>query len=290
MNNKIGELRASLYLIASSFLWGTSFPAIKLGLNDNFSPLWFLFLRNIIALAVSFVIFYRFIDFKRLFTKYVFILGLFNSLAYIFQFVGQKYTYSSNAVLIVHTLFVSVAIISYIFLKEEMGVGKIAAILFAFFGIFIISTHGSLKISSVSKGDLILLGAPFFWGAFIVLSKHLLVGGISEEFLLVAINFWTTITLFPTLAFTKPQFGLKLISLSLYLAVFCSVLPFILYLKALNVKEPTTTSIWTLLEVVFGVFFSFILLGEKVGFYMITGALFIGSGILLSEKHWKLEV
>ncbi len=282
--NKISNVKASVYLVFASLLWGTSFPAIKLGLNQNFSPIWFLFLRNIISLFLAIILFQKFIKVKELLKKSVIFLGLFNALAYLFQFVGQKYTYSSNAVLIVHTLFVSVAIISYLFLKEEMGIQKILALIFAFIGIFTVSTQGSMRISSVSKGDLILLGAPLFWGAFIVLSKKLLNEGESEEFLLVAITFWTTVFLLPSIFFVKPDFSSNIVLLSLYLAFFCSILPFIIYLKALNVKEPTTASLWTLLEVLFGIVFSVILLKEKIGFYMVVGGAFIGAGILLAEK------
>ncbi len=287
--SKISDVKASVYLAFASLLWGTSFPAIKLGLNQNFSPIWFLFLRNIISLFIAVVMFHKFIKIKKLLKKSIIFLGLFNALAYLFQFVGQKYTYSSNAVLIVHTLFVSVAVISYLFLKEEMGIQKILALIFAFIGIFTVSTQGSMRISSVSKGDIILLGAPLFWGAFIVLSKKLLNDGESEEFLLVAITFWTTIFLLPSVLFVKPDFSKNLVLLSLYLAFFCSILPFIIYLKALNVKEPTTASLWTLLEVLFGIVFSIILLKEKIGFYMVVGGAFIGAGILLAEMKRKVE-
>lgn len=88
--NKLSSLQADLVLFLIAFLWGTGFAVTKIGL-DFFSPVKLLFFRFLIASVVSVIFFYK--NLKKTNKndlKSGIIMGIFLSVAYIFQTVGLK--------------------------------------------------------------------------------------------------------------------------------------------------------------------------------------------------------
>ncbi|MGQ4892878.1 MAG: EamA family transporter [Candidatus Njordarchaeia archaeon] len=95
--------KARLFLLTTTILWGTSFPVIRFGLM-YIPPLYFVFLRFLISFVVTFLLLIplhkldAFISVLK--NKFVALTGLLNGLAFILQFVGQKYTFATNASLL----------------------------------------------------------------------------------------------------------------------------------------------------------------------------------------------
>ena len=97
--NWINEKKEAVLLtIIASSLWGTSFPAIKIGLMymDAYT---FVFLRFFIALLIMliFVLFTKNFRLDFINIKLIIFLGITNGLAYFLQYIGMSYTSASNS-------------------------------------------------------------------------------------------------------------------------------------------------------------------------------------------------
>ena len=102
MHNQIRTLKEKkeaifLTIIASS-LWGTSFPAIKIGLlyMDAYS---FVFFRFLIATLIMlfFAMLTKNFGFKFANKRLIFFLGITNGIAYFLQYIGMSSTSASNS-------------------------------------------------------------------------------------------------------------------------------------------------------------------------------------------------
>jgi drug/metabolite transporter (DMT)-like permease len=101
-------------------LWGTSFPAIQLGLN-YVDPYTFVFLRFFLASIIMFFIVlvksgYR-LEFGK--NRLIWFLGIANGVAYLLQYVGMESTSASKSSLLVNLSAIWVAILSSLILKER---------------------------------------------------------------------------------------------------------------------------------------------------------------------------
>ena len=100
---KLGALasnksKAVLLTVVAGFLWGTSFPAIKIGLQymDAYT---FVFLRFLVASIVMLSVMLLTKNFSFSFSKkrLVLLLGLVNGVAYLLEYVGMGFTTASKS-------------------------------------------------------------------------------------------------------------------------------------------------------------------------------------------------
>jgi drug/metabolite transporter (DMT)-like permease len=92
-----------LSTIVAGALWGTSFPAIKIGLAFA-DPFVLVFLRMLLATVLVILISYATNNLSVTFAKerLVWYLGLLNGFAYLIQYVGMGYTTASKSSLLVN--------------------------------------------------------------------------------------------------------------------------------------------------------------------------------------------
>jgi drug/metabolite transporter (DMT)-like permease len=79
------------------------------------------------------------------------------------------------------------------------------------------------------------------------------------------------------------------ITIVLWLAILCSIVQFSLWYYLLSKGDPAKTSAFLFLVPLFGVLTSWILLGEKVDWYVYAGGIFICVGIFLVNWEGKSE-
>jgi drug/metabolite transporter (DMT)-like permease len=270
-------------LLGALLLWGTSFPVMKyiVATNHPFTVLFYRFLFSFILLIPFFAVKFR----KNLRViaenKKLFILGIMNFVGMAFQITGLKYTTSTKGAIITQIVIVVVPILAYFFLKERMNAGKITGIILSFAGAVVLSTNlqfEGLMNKGTVMGDLLVLAAVFAWSVFIILTRKFAMrfGAFMLLFPSVAATaFFSVPTALATHTTSSDAVG---IWGSLYLAVFCTIIPTLLYNYALTVVDASTASIITPIEVLSAGVLGIIFLGETLTAVELSG----GALILIS--------
>jgi drug/metabolite transporter (DMT)-like permease len=279
--------KAVLLTILAGFLWGTSFPAIKIGLQymDAYT---FVFLRFLVASLTMFAVLLLTRNFGFNFNKkrLILFLGVTNGIAYLMQYVGMVYATASESSLFVNLSAVWVALLSPMVLKERLGGKKMAGVMVSLLGVVLMTTN--LDLGSLGRGyimgDFLVIGAGIIWAVFIVYNKPLV--GESKN-MIQSMTWLLLFTLFPLLP-TAPFSAGTYASLPwdawlaiLYTAVLCWVVPYYLWLKGLKHISPVTSAVVLLTEIIVAVAISTVFLGEVLTLVSGVGAIFIVIAILL---------
>ena len=111
----------NLLVAAAALLWGTSFVAVRWGLENEMNPLFFVSLRFLIAALLFLPIaMLKVAGIKRLLlSPSIILLGFINAIGFAFQFIGQKFTTAGNASLFVNFYVILVPLLAPLLLPER---------------------------------------------------------------------------------------------------------------------------------------------------------------------------
>ncbi len=98
----------------------------------------------------------------------------------------------------------------------------------------------------------------------------------------LSLYLWASIILFPLIFFEDIRFHPAGTPHVLHLALFCTIIAYMLYSRAVRTVSPTTIALTFSLEVVLATIISFAWLGERFTPVETIGALFVLSGITLA--------
>jgi len=277
---------ALLLTIIASSLWGTSFPAIKIGLQfmDAYT---FVFLRFFFALLIMFAIVLFSKKFSFNFNKrLILFLGCINGIAYLLQYIGMSSTSASKSSLLVNLTVVWVALLSPILLKEKIGRKKLTGVILSLLGIVFITTNLDFQSFAIGNmmGDLIVIAAGMIWAIFILYNKPLVNETKNLMMPLTWLLFFTIIPLMPVVPFSAKNFltlPWEAWSAILYTAIFCWNIPYYIWSKGLRKISAVTSSVILLNEIVVSVIISTIFLGDSLTVVTGIGAVFIMFAIVL---------
>jgi len=283
-----GNRKKALLLTGlAGFLWGTSFPAIKIGLQymDAYT---FAFLRFLVASLIMLPVLLLTKNFNFKFDKkrLILFLGVINGVAYLLQYVGMVFTTASKSSLFINLSAVWVALLSPMMLKEHLGGKKILGVMVSLLGVLLMTTN--LNFLSLSQGtimgDLLVISAGIVWAFFMVYNKPLVKDNRNLVQSMTWLLLFTLLPLLPPASFSAGTF----VSLPLdawlaifYTAIFCWVIPYYLWLKGLRHISAVTSSVVLLTEVIVAVAIATLALGEVLTVISGIGALFIIIAILL---------
>lgn len=279
--------KAVLLTVIAGLLWGTSFPAIKIGLQYmdayTFAFLRFLF-ASLVMISVSLLTKKFSFNFNK--KRLILLLGVTNGLAYLLQYIGMVSTSASKSALFVNLSVVWVALLSPILLKERVGNKKILGVAASLVGVLFMTTN--LDFSSLTNGtvigDLLVITAGIAWAFFIVYNKPLVMDCKNMLQTMTWLLVFTLLPLLPTATFSAGIFAALPLDAWLavfYTAVFCWVIPYYLWLKGLKNIPAVTSSVVLLTEVIVAVAISTLVLGEAFTMVSGLGAVFIILAILL---------
>ena len=283
----MNRTRKAVFLtVLSGALWGSSFPAIKIGLR-YIDPYMFVFLRFFSAAIIMFIIllFTRKLNIKFA-NKRIWGLGILNGVSYLLQYVGMAFTAASKSSLLVNLTAVWVAIISWFLLKERFGKKKLLGIILSIIGVFFITTN--LNFSELAKGmflgDILVLSSGVGWSFFIIYNKKYIDDAENSFQFMAWVLFITVIPLIPFIPLSSS------VSLNLpieawfaiaYTAIFCWIVPYSLWLKGLKHISSVTSTVVLLTEVVVAIIISYFMLDEVFTLISSAGALLILLAIVL---------
>jgi drug/metabolite transporter (DMT)-like permease len=267
----MSEKKAILYVVLSSLIWSTSFPAVKLGLS-YLPPILFIFLRFFLGTLFYILLFFAFektFDPNIFKEKSIYLLGLVTYLSYIFQYLGQQYTFASRTALIINLFVIWVPILAILLLKEKPPRRFFLSFAFLLPGMFLLTTGKNVKEffhSRIMVGDLIVLLASFCWAFYVILSKNLLKRYNSHEVNMITFGITALLSL-PTFLLLDKETSIvlnwKSILLVVHLALNCTVLAYYLYVTGLKHAGAIKSTFFVSLEVLFSFIVAVIFLGER---------------------------
>jgi len=163
-------IKGILILFAITFLWGTSFPVIKIVVNDQ-SPFIYtgfraLFSSTVLVPILIFDFAKNGLDKNSI--KAGILTGIMYSLGIFFQGWGTQYTSASNSAFLTSTSVIIVLVIETL-LKKKFSKEVAMAGLGAVIGVYLLTdTSGDLTI-----GDLLVLVSALFWSLQILFISYL---------------------------------------------------------------------------------------------------------------------
>lgn len=280
-----------LMTVGSALLWSSSFSVAKVGLR-YIDPYSFVFLRFVVASAVlvGLVLITGHGKLLRSYLgdRYTLLLGVTLAASFGLQFRGQTETTAAKAAIIINASVVLVAPLGLLFLKERIGPRAIVAMGVGLVGVYLVTKArtGSPDEGGTLVGNLLVAGSSLSYALYVVFSKMAVTRRDIREVPFVAGVFIWALPIFAIGGLPRLFSGVDVSRnawlATAYLAVFCSVLPFILYTAAIKHIRALTSAIVLLAELVFGVIIAFLFLGESLAPAAWIGCGLIGAGIFIA--------
>ncbi|WP_108670319.1 DMT family transporter [Peribacillus acanthi] len=272
-----------LLLLLTSLLWGGNFVVGK-SLVAHASPMTLTTLRWGIAIVCLLPIVWW--KEKRLFPPKevllpLLIMGISGvALFNLFQFWALGQTSATNAGLISTLTSITIAIFSFLFLKENMNLFQVFSMIISLFGVILFLLKGQLNLLltlDFNAGDLWMLVAVCIWGIYSVSSRSVtkVISPLMSTFysgifgLMVMLPFNAT-------NFTVINMDSSFILSILYTGVVSTVLCMLFWNIGVQKLGATTSGIFLNFNPIFTAILAFIFLGGKM-----TEIQAVGSGIVI---------
>lgn len=288
--------------MATMLIWGSTFAASKVLIEEGVSPLEMLIVRFALAWVLM-----QFMPCAKLgFTswrdeKYFIMAGLGGvSFYFLLENTAVSFTYASNVGLIcgVNPLFT--AAMFWMFFRERPSKWFFLGSVLAVFGVVCVAGNG-VELQTGLLGDLLAVLACVSWSLYTVAMRKIRIQPreMDDIALTRRIFFWGVLgscLLIPfsgTADFLRVGTPLEVwlqsevIGLILFLAVFASCLCYVMNNFAMRVigEVAATSYIYTIPAI--SMLASFILLGEPLTVLAVVGMVAITVGLLVSEEPWK---
>lgn len=289
-------LRSHLALLLAMLLWGSSFVALKVAVNE-LAPMIVVFMRMAIGSAAFLVVWpwlrhgfhYQAGDWK-----YLVGMALFEPCLYfIFEALALKYTSAGQAGMITAMLPMMVAVAAYFILKERSSWRQWLG--------FVIAVSGVIWMTVTSEKDdqapnAILGNTLEFFAMCAAVGYTLMVKHLTRRysaFLLTAMQSFVGAVFFLPLALASPwpeQVSMSTFGVLIYLGLIITLGAYGLYNYSLTYLKATVAAGYANLLPVFTLLFSMILLGERLTWsqWLAIGLVFVG--VYLSQERRRTKV
>ena len=273
---------AILALFLAAFTWGSAFCVLKDTL-DVFSPVWLLAFRfSLAALLLLLICIPRM---KRMTVdtlKSGILMGTILYFEFWFFTVGIQYTTASKSSFLLAAYVVILPFVYWVIRRKRPKKQEMAASLVCMAGLAFILLG---SFDGVNKGDVISLGSALCYAV------HIVVTGIyareNDSMLLNLMQIGTGAVLgliFALLSGPMPEhITLGAFGGIAYLAVFSTIVPYLLSVFGQKYVKTSTSGIILSFESVFGCLLSVLVLGEEPGARFLVGAVLVMASFFIAE-------
>ena len=274
--------KAEAALLATTLIWGSSFTAVKLGMQE-ISPVLLIVIRFALA-SVFFLLFFS----KQIFpirTPAIIkgsILGFFLFLGFVFQNIGMVYTTASKSAFITSMMVVFVPLLQFIVERRSPNLGNILGVVIVTGGLWFLTQPTG---ATFNIGDALTVGCAIIFAVYIVyldvVSQEMTTGQLT--FLQMASNTvfsFIAMTLFENVMFTVSATSLLALG---YLTVFATIASVWVQTRFQKDTTPTRAVIIFTIEPVIASVIAHLVLGEELGSLGILGGGLIIGGVLVSQ-------
>ncbi len=284
-----GRGAAVLAVTAMSVLFGASFVATKIALAA-FTPSVLIFLRFALA-SLLFLLLSPWTGLGGLDRKgaaRVFLLALFEPGAYFFlEAAGIQRTLASTAAVIIATIPVFVLLLEAFWLKVRVRLREAALVLFSLLGIvlLVLARGWEEAVGGSLAGNLLVLGAAFTASVYTAMARKLL-----QRYSPLAVtrlqSFYAAALYLPFALGSLRKEGLptpapRSFWALLYLAGGCSFLAYLLLNFSLSRLRASTVAAFTNVIPVVAALLAVLLLGERLVFLQVLGAVVVVASVTL---------
>lgn len=284
------KLLAAFGFLVITMIWGGSFVVMKNSV-DLVPPCYLLAMRfSLAAFALALVFQGKLKKMTKEDLRCGMIMGIFLSLSYLFQTYGIKYTTASKNAFITALYVILVPFIHWGISKRRPGVNNVAAGLIAVAGLGLLTLHGE---SGINIGDILTFICGVCFAVHMVCTdlfteKHDPVLLTIIQIAVVGLLNWILAPFLDgagaldlkILADRNLIFGL------FYLAIFSTMIGFLVQTVGQKILSANTSSLLLSLEAVFGTIFSVIFLKDVMTGKMISGCVLMFAALLISELHF----
>ena len=278
-----------LGLILTTMIWGGSFVVMKNSV-DVLEPTFLLAVRfTIAALALVFVFHNNLKNRNKDSLRCGLILGVLLELSYLFQTYGIKYTTASKNAFITTLYVILVPFLHWGISKKRPKMKNLAAAVMAVIGLALLTLEGDLGIN---LGDFLTLLCGLCFALHMVYidkftEKHDPIFLTIVQIAVVGICNWLLVPVFDGMDAYNFQalMDKDLIIGLLYLAIFSTMVGFLLQNVCQKYLSANTTALLLSMESVFGALFSVMLLNEVLAGKMLLGCILMFLAVVVSELH-----
>jgi drug/metabolite transporter (DMT)-like permease len=288
-----GDIPLLLALFAINVFWGASFVANAIALK-SVGSIEIASLRFFIAAPILLCITYLWKG-KEIFKFDKKDLGVFISMAlagvtfqYILQVSAQDYTTATNASLLINTSVFFIIFFSAIFLKEKLTGWRIAGSAIGFAGVALLVSKGTLSfdLGGHAMGDLLIIAAALLWAVYSIYGKKV----ASKYHPLTILNYVFVIgtICFLPFYFLTPRVPITSIPIDamasiLFLALFCSIVAYIVYNVALERMNASTVALYIYFVPLSTIVLAWLILGESLTPAIVVGGAMVLLGMYIAE-------
>ncbi len=284
------DLAAASLLTGLCMLWGFNGVAIKIS-NLGIDPIFGAGIRSVIATLG--LIFWMKLKNISLFPGKVMdglVVGFLFGVEFGLLYSSLLHTTASSAWILLYTTPFLHAVGAHFFLKgDRLSLKKGMGLIFAFAGIILLlSKHLGVPSSRQLLGDMLALGAAFFWAGTTVYVKRRLVGKVAHHHTL----FYQTIFSIPLLFFLSAIVGeapirqingLILLSVA-FQGVAVAFISYLLWFFLVHAYPVSRLSAFTFLTPVFATFAGVVFLHEPLTFRLILSLILVSFGIYIINR------
>ena len=287
------SLQAHLWLVLATLVWGSTFLAIKVALNDS-SPLLFNAARMAIAAVVLVAMFLR--QQRALppgALRAGFATGTLLWLGYEFQSAGLVYTTASKSAFVTG---ISVVLVPLLLAAAGRRVHRftLAGVAAASVGIYLLCIPAAqeFSLSGINRGDVLTLGCALSFAFEIIVlgraAQHYSFAELVPAQIAVCAG-WMLLSLPVAERHAFLHLTPALMASLAYTALPGTVACFIMQAWAQRYTPPTHAALIFALEPVFAASLSYLLIGERLGRRGLLGAALIMGGVLASELLGQVQ-
>ncbi len=279
MNSKT---RAELALLATTFLWGGTFPVVKIGMI-YISPVLLIAVRFVVATIVLLLFFRRKIfPIPAASVAKGAVLSLFLFLGFVAQNIGLTITTASKSAFITGMMVLFVPLLQFVIERRPpkfgnvLGVGVVAAGLW-----FLTSPTGA----GLNAGDALTLVCAVLFGVYIVYLDVISRDMTPLQLVFLQMSCTAVFAVVATLGFETPSFrwSTEGVAALLYLTVLATLLTTYVQTRFQKDTTPTRAVVIFSIEPIIASVLAALMLGERMGTLGMLGGALIIVGVLVSE-------
>ncbi|MCE4042625.1 MULTISPECIES: DMT family transporter [Lysinibacillus] len=282
-------------MLVTSFLWGGNFVVAKT-LVAHASPMTLTTVRWFIAIIVLVPLVWwkekKLVPPKQAIVPLLLMgvtgVALFN----IFQFLALERTTSTNAGLISTMNTISIALFSFVLLKEKITKWQLSAMVLSLFGVVLVLSKGNWQLLldfQLNTGDLWMLAAVCVWGLYSVCSKWAMQTASPLMATLYAGIFGVLLLLpFTSTDFTFTNVNTSFILSMLYTGIISTVVCMVFWNIGVQKLGATTSGIFLNFNPIFTALLAYLFIGENMSWLQGIGGLIVIMGCYLFT-HFKTK-
>jgi drug/metabolite transporter (DMT)-like permease len=274
--------RAELYLFSTTFIWGGTFVAVKLGLVD-LSPVLFVALRFSLAGVLLFVLgVRRIVKIDRVLLWKGNFLGLLLFLGFALQTIGLNDTTASKSAFITGLMVIFTPFYQFAIEKRPPKFGNVLGVVIVTAGLWLLTSPSG---AGFTFGDFLTLLCAAVFGLYIVMLD--LISKKEDALQLTFLQMmapaalgWLAAPLVETPTFNPTPMAIAAL-------LFCALLGNVVcsYIQTRYQRDttPTRAVIIFTIEPLWASILGYLLLREVIGYWGVAGGALIIAGILVSE-------